>query len=194
MSVFRGFVLAVVVSLPVTAFGLDQTVTPDQIPDKKHTSLDLYLTPAEAQDALEQSPEIVFIDVRDPVEVMFVGVPDAVDAVVPLMTVGGKFLPKKGKYAMAPNPAFLDQVAEVVGRDGRGKDDILFVTCQSGGRTAKAVNALAGAGYTRVYALFEGVEGDLNKETGRRDMNGWKNAGQPWSYTLTDSQAWQPSE
>lgn len=194
MSALKLAAFALSLSLPVAAYGLDQSVTADKIPENKQTVLGFYLTPAEAQAALEGTPEIVFIDVRDPVEAMFVGLPLTVDAVVPLLTVGEKFLPEKGKYSMAPNPDFLEQVARVVEREGRGKDDILFVTCQSGGRTAKAVNALAKAGYTQVYALFEGIEGDLNEETGRRDLNGWKNAGMPWSYTMTELQAWEPSE
>ncbi|WP_068317135.1 rhodanese-like domain-containing protein [Aliiruegeria sabulilitoris] len=194
MSNLKTIGLSVLLSLPVAAYGLEQSVEPDQVPTKKQTTLGYYLTPSEAHDALEQTPEIVFIDVRDPKEATFVGLPDSVDAVVPLMTVADEFLPDKGKYAMTPNPAFLDQVAGIVEREGRGKDEILFVICQSGGRTAKAVNALAKAGYSKVYALFEGIEGDLNKETGHRDLNGWKNAGLPWGYTMTETQAWQPKE
>lgn len=194
MTDFKKIGVAVLLSLPVAAYGLDQSVAPDQVPTNKQTTLGYYLTPTEAHAALEQTPEIVFVDVRDPREATFVGLPNSVDAVVPLLIVGDKFLPEKGKYAMTPNPAFLDQVAEVVAREGRDKDDILFVTCQAGGRTAKAVNALAKAGYSQVYALFEGIEGDLDKETGHRDLNGWKNSGLPWSYTMTETQAWQPKE
>jgi len=38
-----------------------------------------------------------------------------------------------------------------------------------------------------VYSVVDGVEGDLAKDgpkAGQRVVNGWKNAGLPWSYTL----------
>lgn len=168
------------------------SVVPADLPAKKQTDTGLYLTPADAHAALEADPSIVFLDVRDPVEVMFVGHADAADAIAPLMLVTNQFDTEKGAYKMMPNPGFLDVVAAVMAREGKGMDDPVFVTCQSGGRTARAVNALAKAGYSQVYALFEGIEGDLNPDTGRRDLNGWKNAGLPWSYELTLEQAWTP--
>ena len=35
--------------------------------------------------------------------------------------------------------------------------------------------------YTKVYSVVDGFEGDLSAE-GRRDVNGWRKAGLPWSY------------
>lgn len=37
--------------------------------------------------------------------------------------------------------------------------------------------------YTKVYSVVDGFEGDLSAE-GRRDVNGWRKAGLPWSYKL----------
>lgn len=172
------------------AADLPTTFSSDDLPEKKRTVLGLYLTPQQAADALAADPSIVFIDVRDPVEAQFVGHAAPTDAIVPLRLVTDAFNAERGGYKMAPNPSFLDDVAAVVAREGRDKDAPLFVTCQSGGRTAAAVNKLAEAGYGEVYALFEGIEGDLNKETGRRDLNGWKNAGLDWSFKLRPEQAW----
>jgi rhodanese-related sulfurtransferase len=170
------------------------SVSTDDVPDKKRVVSGLYLTSAEAGAALSVDPSIVFIDLRDPGETQFVGHPDPVDAIVPLRLLSQEFDVKKGAYKMAPNPNFLEEVASIVAREGKGPDDVIFVTCQSGGRTAKAADLLHDAGYSQVYALFEGIEGDLNAETGRRDLNGWKNAGLPWSYKLTPTQAWGPAE
>ena len=50
-------------------------------------------------------------------------------------------------------------------------------------RSARAADVLAKAGFTQVYNVVEGFEGDYGK-TGRRDVNGWKNAGLPWTYKL----------
>ncbi len=185
---------AALLAAPAFAGDLASSVTSADLPEKKRTTLELYLTPEDAAAALAADPSIVFIDVRDPVEVMFVGHADPADAIVPLRTLTHGFDPEKGAYKMAPNPDFIDQVAAVMEREGKGTDDPVFVTCQSGGRTAQAANALAKAGYSNVWALFEGIEGDLDTETGRRDVNGWKNADLPWSYKITAQQAWQPAE
>jgi rhodanese-related sulfurtransferase len=59
--------------------------------------------------------------------------------------------------------------------------------CRSGGRSAMAVNGLAVAGFTNVYQIVDGMEGDAVKDPdsvfqGQRLMNGWKNSGLPWTY------------
>ena len=52
------------------------------------------------------------------------------------------------------------------------------------GRSARAVNALAKLGFTNVYSMVDGFEGDKDKD-GKRTVNGWKNDGLAWSYKLT---------
>ena len=185
---------ALLLSLPASAENIATSVVATDVPEKEQTSLGLYLTSEEAGAALAEDPAIVFIDVRDPIEVMFVGHPDPVDAVIPFRFVTYKYNPERGAYGMKPNPAFVEEVDAAMEELDRSKTDPVFISCQTGGRTARAVDALTEAGYTQVYALFEGIEGDLNPDTGRRDVNGWKNAGLPWSYKLTDEVAWHPSE
>jgi rhodanese-related sulfurtransferase len=66
-------------------------------------------------------------------------------------------------------------------------DSTVVLICRSGDRSAAAANLLAEAGFKRVYSVVDGVEGDLAKDgpkAGQRIVNGWKNAGLPWSYTL----------
>ena len=63
------------------------------------------------------------------------------------------------------------------------KNDRVILVCRSGERSARAADVLAKAGFTQVYNVVEGFEGDYGK-TGRRDVNGWKNAGLPWTYKL----------
>ena len=82
-------------------------------------------------------------------------------------------------------PDFVSRVNEVA-KPG----DTILVTCRSGGRSAIAVNLLAKAGFTQVYNIIDGVEGDAVNEVasvfvGQRLKNGWKNSGCPWTYTLT---------
>ena len=185
---------ALLLSLPASAQDIATTVAASDVPEKERTKLDLYLTSKEAGAALAADPAIVFVDVRDPVEVMFVGHPDPVDAVIPFRFVTYEYNPERGAYGMKPNPAFVEEVDAAMEELDRSKTDPVFISCQTGGRTARAVDALTEAGYTQVYSLFEGIEGDLNPETGRRDVNGWKNAGLPWSYRLTEDVAWYPPQ
>lgn len=39
--------------------------------------------------------------------------------------------------------------------------------CRSGGRSAAAVNLLAGAGFTNVYNITDGMEGDKGGRPGK---------------------------
>ena len=62
--------------------------------------------------------------------------------------------------------------------------------CRSGGRSAIAVNLLAQAGFKHAYNITDGMEGDAVADPdsvfqGQRLVNGWKNAGCPWTYNLT---------
>ena len=50
-----------------------------------------------------------------------------------------------------------------------------------------AVNLLAKLGFTKVYSVTEGYEGDIAADgplKRTRSVNGWKNDGLPWSYEL----------
>jgi rhodanese-related sulfurtransferase len=59
--------------------------------------------------------------------------------------------------------------------------------CRSGKRSAKGVNMLAAAGFTNAYSVVDSFEGDKAKEgenKGKRTVNGWKNSGLPWTYSM----------
>lgn len=84
---------------------------------------------------------------------------------------------------MEVNGDFAHQVGQRLAQKGLSKHDPVILLCRSGDRSARAADLLADLGYTRVYSLTEGFEGDQDA-TGRRSVNGWKNAGMPWSYRL----------
>lgn len=159
---------------------------------KKQTPLGLYLTPADAHKALSSNPGIVFIDVRDPIEISFVGHAEGMDANVPVATATHELDPNKGAYTMAPNRNFVAEVDDAVARAGADKSTPVFVMCRSGARSADAAKMLIGAGYKSVWNLVEGFEGDKN-EAGQRAVNGWRNAGLPWSYKIPAEAAWRPA-
>ena len=183
---------ALIAAGPVFGGEIATSVDAGALPAGKQTPLGLYLTPADAHAALEGDPGILFIDVRDPIEVAFTGHPDPVDAIVPLMLSTHEFSPERGSYAMVPNTGFLAQVEAVRAREGLDKEAPVFVMCRSGGRSAAAAAMLAEAGYTNVWSLIEGFEGDSGPD-GQRNVNGWRNAGLPWGYKIDPAAAWQPA-
>jgi len=192
-SIFRCLILWATLTLPAQAGEIATSVDLSALPEAKRTPLGLYLTPADAYAALVDDPGIVFLDVRDPTEVSFVGHAEGIDAIVPLKTSTLKFDAERGAYVMQANPDFVTQADAIMVREGKSRSDPVFVICRSGGRSAASARMLIEAGYTNVWSLVEGFEGDMNRETGQRDRNGWRNAGLPWSYKLEARIAWQPA-
>ena len=95
---------------------------------------------------------------------------------------------EKGRVAIEGNPRFLPEVT-----GWANPEDTILVMCRSGGRAALAVNVLAEAGYQNVYNILEGMEGERVNDPRsvyhrKRMVNGWKNAGLPWTYDLEPSQ------
>ena len=164
-----------------------------KVAKKRKTPFNKYLSAKEAHDALVKDGSIVFIDVRDPIEINFVGHSSGMDANVPLRTVSKKkFKSKKGSYGWKDNKHFVAEVDAMMKRQGHAKSDVVFLSCRSGVRSAVAARLLHKAGYTNVWNLVEGFEGSKDKKTGIRSKNGWRNAGLPWSYKIPETAAWQP--
>lgn len=178
-------------ALPALAGDISSSVDPASLPGSKTTALGLYLTPQDADAALQADPSIVFLDVRDPVEIAFVGHPQGVDAIVPIRLATHRYDAAKGTYAEDENPEFLTQAEAAIARAGGDADSPVFVICRSGSRSASAANTLADAGYTNVWNIVEGFEGDKD-DAGARSVNGWRNAGLPWTYRIAPEEAWRP--
>lgn len=192
--VFRSAALAVVLFAPnaVSAFEISTSVDKASVSKSRQTPYGLYLTPSDAYKAVTKEPSIVLIDVRDPVEISFVGHPKPMDSNIPLRTVTEKFNPKSGKYKMKANAAFVADVDALMKRLKLSKSDPIIVSCRSGPRSAVAARLLHKAGYKNVWNQIEGFEGSIDKETGARSKNGWRNAGLPWSYKISNGTQWQP--
>ena len=160
---------------------MKKTAARTTLPKDKQTKLGLYVTAQEAYEMWRAAPDSVkVIDVRVPEEYAFVGHPEmAWNIPVAFVTYhrkDGKF-----EYAVEVNPHFVTDVKKVA-----QPTDTLLVTCRSGGRSAIACNILAAAGFTNVYNITDGMEGDkvTDKESvflGKRMKNGWKNSA-PWVY------------
>jgi rhodanese-related sulfurtransferase len=163
------------------AFAFDAS----KVPEKKRTSLGLYLSPKEAYE-LTKKEKALFIDVRTREEVNFLGMPTIADANIPYMEMDPMYSwnDKKNTFKLLPNSEFVSLVAERVKAKGLDKNSPIILMCRSGDRSALAANLLAKDGYTKVYSIVTGFEGNMSKK-GRRSVDGWKNAGLPWTYNLS---------
>lgn len=163
------------------------TVDVKTLPEAKRTELNLYVTAAEVP-ALKKEKGAVFIDIRSPEEVAFLGMASDVDFHVPykfnLASHELKFNEKKSTYDMKSNPNFITEIESALMKaDKIGEDTPIILMCRSGDRSSAAVGALQKYGYKNIYTVVDGYEGDLSKE-GARTVNGWKNSNLPWSYKL----------
>lgn len=156
---------------------------------KKQTKLGLYMTAQQAYDhTIAHMDKTLFLDIRTPSELNYLGAASVMDAHVPfvLMDISG-WNDKKHRYKRADNKNFVADVEARLKKKGLTKDDTVILMCRSGKRSASAVNKLAEAGYTKVYSVVDGYEGDKSKDPatkGMRVVNGWKNSGLPWTYSL----------
>jgi rhodanese-related sulfurtransferase len=155
-----------------------------QVPEKKQTSLGLYVTAGEAYEMWKSEPQrINILDVRTPEEYVFVGHAEMARN-IPVVFVKHEWNADINQFSVEPNPEFLSRVKGLF-----APNDTLLVMCRSGGRSAKAVNALAKAGFVNVYNIIDGMEGDAVDDPesvyhGKRMRNGWKNSGSPWTYDV----------
>jgi rhodanese-related sulfurtransferase len=183
--------------LLAAAIALSATLGPSQGPaaeaptDPAHrTPWGLYLTAEEAGAMkAEQGDAVLFVDVREPVEIMFTGFTDMVDINIPFMLVDpSRWHPEKPVLLMEENPDFAWMLATALAERGLDKSTPIILMCRSGGdRGAPSARALEGLGFQAVYVVtdgFEGVTSDANPDQPWRNVNGWKNSSWPWSYSL----------
>jgi rhodanese-related sulfurtransferase len=135
---------------------------------------------------LKNAPEeFIFIDVRDPVEIMFTGFTDAVDRNIPFQMVDRtRWDEKKGVFVMVQNPEFALQVEALLREKGLSKDSRIVTMCRSGSARGKpSAEFLRGNGFSGARYLINGFQGSSSKEgdhKGMRVSNGWQNSGMPW--------------
>ena len=132
---------------------------------------------------------VLFIDVRDPVEIMFVGFADAVHANVPFMMVDRtQWNAEKGVFRLYRNPDFINQVKLQLARRGLSADAEIITMCRSGSERGEPSAAfLRENGFPNARYVVDGFQGSALKEgpqAGFRLKNGWQNSGLPWSAKM----------
>lgn len=173
----------------ILAAGLAQAAPEPEDP-KKQTPWGLYLTAAEAYAMKQaQGDAVLFVDVREPVEMMFTGFTDVVDVNVPFLLVDpSQMHARKPVLAMEPNPDFAAGILAALEARGLDRSAPVILMCRSGGsRGAPSARALEGLGLEAVHVVVDGFEGSTDKSDPNgpwRRVNGWKNSGLPWGYAL----------
>ena len=123
-----------------------------------------HLMPKEAYQFMQETPNALLIDVRSEMEFLFVGHP-----------VGAIMIPWNDGPDWDINPHFVAHV-----RKAASVDRPLVLICRSGNRSETAGEALEQAGFTQVYNVLHGFEGDLNDHRRRNSINGWRHDRLPW--------------
>lgn len=167
-----------------------QAIDDNEVPEKQKTVYGLYLTPFEAYNMkTQQADAVLFIDVRTRAELKFIGTSALIDANIPsrFLNTNYTWSDKNDSYRTSVNDHFIADVEKLLKQTGKNRSTPVILMCQSGSRVPKAAQLLFDAGFKTVYSQYQGFEGSKASSgvyQGQRVINGWKNAGLPWSYHL----------
>ncbi len=113
---------------------------------------------------LFSASEALLVDVRTTEERKFVGhVPESLHVAWATGT------------ALTRNPRFVRELEAKT-----GKHVPILLLCRSGKRSVLAAEAAAAAGFTQVYNVLEGFEGEIDEHRHRGGADGWRHCGLPW--------------
>ena len=175
-----------------------QAVDLARVPAQKQTKAGLYVDAREAYELKQRlSEKALFVDVRTRAEISYLGMPSVADAHIPAFEhpPNAAWDDKSGRFKMEPNADFEPALARRLAARQLSKSDVVILICRSGDRTSRAANFLTEQGYSKVYSVIDGFEGDAVAEgpqAGQRVLNGWKNAGLPWTYKLDKNKMYLP--
>ena len=158
---------------------------------------DIGITPQDTYAKVQQvDAKVLFVDVRDPVEVMFVGFSDAVHLNVPyLMVDRNAWDDKRGVYKLTQNENFVAQIKAALAQRGWGPEAEIITLCRSDSERGEPSAAFLRAnGFPNARFVINGFQGAALKEgpqTGLRIQNGWQNVGLPWSTKMNPAKMYR---
>jgi len=132
--------------------------------------------PTEAYEILEQQKDAVLIDVRSTMEYEYVG--------HPLMAI---HVPIKEPPDWDTQPDFVKNARLAITQrlpENNAINEIpVLMLCRSGKRSELGAEMLIKDGFTKVYNVLEGFEGDKDGNGHRNTINGWRFHGLPWEQS-----------
>ena len=131
------------------------------------------LDPKAAHTLLHDNPRAVLVDIRSTMEFLFVGHP-----------AGAIHVAWIDEPEWTVNPHFVTDVRKIMLGGATSHEEIggapVVLICRSGKRSIDAGKALLDAGFSDVYYVDEGFEGELDEHRHRGTVNGWRYHGLPW--------------
>jgi|SRR5690554_494289 len=159
---------------------------------------DMGVAAADVQARLEAGDSgFLFVDVRDPVEIMFVGFSDSVHINIPYLLVDRQqWDEERGVFKLELNPDFVEQVGSELERRGLSADTEIITMCRSGNeRGEPSAQFLRDNGFPNARYVINGFQGSSIKDgsqAGFRLVNGWQNEGLPWSPKMNPEKIHRP--
>lgn len=130
------------------------------------------ISPKEAWQICQDNARALLIDVRSTMEFLFVGHP-----------VGAVHVPWIDEPDWVVNANFVTDIRKLIlgGVGGSSDNSVpIILICRSGKRSKEAGMKLAEAGFTNVYNIDEGFEGELDDSHHRGSVGGWRYHSLPW--------------
>lgn len=118
---------------------------------------------------LFEAQKALIIDVRTPEELAFVG-----------YVSGVLNVPWATGTAFTKNPRFIRELEAKVAQAEWKKEDPILLLCRSGQRSALAASLATTKGFSQVFNIEGGFEGELNAQEQRGEHNGWRKNKLPW--------------
>jgi len=129
--------------------------------------------PKQAHEMMNDDARSVLIDVRSNMEFLFVGHPK-----------GAISIPWIDEPDWIVNPHFVTEVRRVLLGGVSCSTDVgcapIILICRSGKRSLEAGALLTESGFSSVFNVTDGFEGELDEKHHRSTQGGWRFAGLPW--------------
>lgn len=122
------------------------------------------LSPSQAW-ALVQAGAATLVDVRSAEERKFVG-----------QVPGSLHVAWASGTSLTRNPRFVRELEARIG----DKNQLVLLLCRSGKRSALAAEAATKAGFSQIFNVLEGFEGEIDAHKQRGHGDGWRFRGLPW--------------
>ena len=132
------------------------------------------IVPKEAHELVANESAAILVDIRSHMEYLFIGHP-----------VGCVHIPWIDEPDWVVNPNFLREIRQLVlggiSHDETASNDVpIVLICRSGKRSLEAGVHLLEKGFSRVYSVKHGFEGEIDDHHHRSTLSGWRHDGLPW--------------
>ncbi|MBL4762625.1 MAG: rhodanese-like domain-containing protein [Gammaproteobacteria bacterium] len=131
------------------------------------------LSPTDAHKYLTENPHALLVDCRTEMEFLFIGHP-----------AGARHVAWLDEPDWVVNPHFVTDIRKLMLGGSVTEGEIntapVLLVCRSGKRSYDAGLKLLASGFTHVFNVEEGFEGELDENHQRGNLGGWRFHGLPW--------------